>query len=249
MSRLVSDLWVRCARLFGALVVAVCLVTPAAAGPLDDGAADWADGDIEAALADWQPSADGGWGSGQIKFDVGNAFYRRGDLPRAIAYWRAAGVYRPRTSGVAHNLALARSELTGVPTPVGAPAIWMRIVTPGELGLLGLALAAFGSGLLVTRRRRKASRWPGILSSLGGTAVTLVAVWGWWAQADAPLAVVVDTPAVARSTPDAGAESRMTLESGAEVAVVQAMRGFLLVETGEAERGWIPEGSVLRVPR
>jgi hypothetical protein len=232
-----------------ALFAALCLAGPAVAGPVDAGAAAWADGDIEGALSEWQPSADGGWGSGRVKFDVGNAYYRRGDLPRAIAYWRAAGVYRPRTSGVAHNLALARSELTGVPTPVGAPAIWMRILTPGELGLLGLALATLGSGLLVTRRRRQAARWPGVLASLGGSAVVALAVWGWWAQANAPLAVVVDGPAIARSTPDAGAESRMTLEPGAEVAVVQSMRGFLLVETGEDERGWVPEGAVLRIPR
>ncbi len=224
-------------------------VPDAAAGPVADGAEAWADGDIEAALAEWTPAADAGWGSGRVKFDVGNAYYRRGDLPRAIAYWRAAGVYRPRTSGVSHNLALARSELTGVPTPIGAPAVWMRILTPGELGLLGLCIAAFGSGALVTRRRRKGAWWPGVAASLGGTMVVGIAMSGWWVQANAPLAVVVDNPAVARSTPDASADSRFTLEPGAEVGVVKAMRGFLLVETGEDERGWVPEGAVLRVPR
>lgn len=226
------------------------LCTLAWAGPVADGATAWEAGDIEAALEAWKPSADGGWGSGQVKFDVGNAYYRRGDLPRAIAYWRAAGVYRPRTSGVSHNLALARSELTGVPTPVGAPQLWMRIVTPGELGLIGLCVAGLGSTALVHRRRtREGSRLPGIGASLLGAVLVLLASWGWWVQTGMPVAVVVDAPAIGRVTPDLEAEPELTLRPGAEVAVLREMRDFLLVETGDGDRGWVPDGAVLRIPR
>ncbi|MEZ4321930.1 MAG: hypothetical protein R3F61_30945 [Myxococcota bacterium] len=220
------------------------------AGPVEDGATAWEAGDIEGALEAWKPSADGGWGSGPVKFDVGNAYYRRGDLPRAIAYWRAAGDYRPRTSGVSHNLALARSDLSGVPTPVGAPMLWMRILTPGEVGLLGLLSAMLGSAGLVARRRRKEGlRTPWVGAQLLGIALVALSSWGWWVQTSMPIAVVVDAPAVARATPDIQAEKRLTLQPGAEVAVVKEMRDFLLIETGEGDRGWVPDGAVLRVPR
>lgn len=222
----------------------------AVAGPVADGAERWADDDLVGAIELWEPAAAAGWGSGRVKFNVGNAYYRRGDLPRAIAYWRAAGFLRPRTPGVNHNLAIARSELSGVSTPAGTPSLWMQIFTPGELGLLGLFLASIGSAMLFLRRRRKeASRIPGLLVWAVGASLIGVSTWGWWQQAADPVAVVVDQAAVARDSPQMDAHSRFELEPGSEVRVVQTSGSFLLIETGDDKRGWVTDGAVLRVPR
>lgn len=226
-----------------------CLLT-AFAGPLQDGAERWSEGDLAGAIEIWEAPAQAGWGSGRLKFDLGNAYYRRGDLPRAIAWWRAAGMLRPRTSGVNHNLAIARSELSGVPTPAGSPSLWMQICTPGELGLVGWLLATVGSGLLFARRRRpENSRLPGVLIWGIGTWLVGTATWGWWVQAGDPLAVVVDGTAIVRDVPDLQAETRFTLAPGAELAVVRSAGDFLLIETGDGRRGWLPDGAVLRPPR
>lgn len=226
-------------------LVAICL-----AGPVGDGAARWQAGDMQGAIAAWQPAVDAGWGSARVKFDLGNAWYRRGDLPRALAYWRAAGHLAPREAGVSHNLAIARSELEKVPLPAGDPALWMRVVTPGELGLIGVLLTAVGSGGLVRRRRRMdGPRLPWVGLAVWGLVLGGMATWGWWAQVRTPVAVVVDRPALAREAPEASAATRIELPPGTEVAVVGVSGAFLLVETGEGERGWVPDGSVLRVPR
>jgi len=231
-------------------MIAWVVLCVAWAGSVADGASAWEDGKIDVAIEAWQPAADAGWGSGRVKFNLGNAYYRRGDLPRAIAYWRAAGQYRPRTSGVSHNIALARRDLSGVPTPVGAPMTWMRILTPGELGLLGLLFAAVGSGGLVLRRRNpEGSRLGWVGAALLGTLLVLLATWGWGVQSRSPVAVVVDGDASARATPDLAAAQSLILRPGAEVRVVQELDHFLLVETGDGDRGWIPDGAVLRVPR
>lgn len=228
-----------------AWLVGVCL-----AGPVSEGAARWEAGDMQGAIAAWQPAVDAGWGSARVKFDLGNAWYRRGDRARAIAYWRAAGHLAPREGGVSHNLALARSELEGVPSPAPDPALWMRIVTPGELGLLAIGGVFVGSAMLVRRRRSgEGSRWPGIAVGWTGLVIGSVASMGWWTQVNAPIAVVVDRPALAREAPDASSAVRETLPVGAEVAIHQVRGPFLLVETGDGDRGWVPDGAVLRVPR
>lgn len=229
----------------------IACIALALAGPVGDGATAWEAGDLEAAVAAWQPPVDAGWGSARVKYDLGNAWYRRGDLPRAIAYWRAASHLAPRESGVSFNLALARSDLpAGVPSPVGDPALWMRILTPGELGLVGVLLTAAGSLMLIRRRRARAgSRLPGVGIGALGLGLGLVATLGWLRQVDAPIAVVVDAPAQTRDAPDLSAAVRRTLPPGTEVAVVQSAGPYLLVETGEGERGWVPDGAVLRIPR
>lgn len=228
----------------------ILLVLSALGGVIDEGAARMADGDPGAAIALWEPAAQDGWGSGTLKFNLGNAYYRRGDLPRAIAYWRAAGVLRPRTSGVNHNLAIARSELTGVPTPIGTPSLWMQIVTPGELGLLGLLMASVGSSLVLLRRRRpENSRLPGLVVWGLGALLVLVSSWGWWVQSVSPVAVVVDEDAPVRDAPDLEASDRFVLVPGSEVRVVDSLGPFRLVETGEGKRGWMTDGALLQVPR
>lgn len=228
----------------------ILLLASALANPLQEGAEKWQYGDLAAAIEAWEPAAEAGWGSGRLKFDLGNAYYRRGDLPRAIAWWRAAGFLRPRTSGVNHNLAIARSELTGVPSPAPAPSLWMQIVTPGELGLVGLFLSTLGSGMVFARRRRpEASRVPSIVVWLLGTWMVLAAAWGWWVQAARPIAVVVDDDAIVRDVPDLEAVTRFTLAPGAEITVLREAGSFLLIETGDEKRGWVTDGAVFRPPR
>lgn len=229
----------------------IWLVATSLAGPVWDGATRWEAGDIEGAVAAWGPAADAGWGSARVKFDLGNAWYRRGDLPRAIAYWRAAGHLAPRESGVSRNIAIARSELPAdLPPPAGDPALWMRVLTPGELGIVAWLLTIAGSVGLVRRRRlREGSRVPWVLLAALGVALGWIATSGWWRQVQAPVGVVVDAPAQARSAPDPTAAGHLQLPPGSEVAVVGVSNGFLLVETGEGERGWVPDGAVLRVPR
>lgn len=229
------------------MIALLCLT--AFGGPVSDGAEAWEGGDIEAAIQAWQPSVDAGWGSGRVKFNLGNAYYRRGDMPRAIAYYRAAAVYRPRSPGVSHNLALARSELDGVPDPAAGGSLWMRILTPGELGILGLLLAALASGGLVLQRRQQGNRLGFAALGILGAVLATLASFGWWSQASRPLAVVVDAPAIARVIPNPGADPKHTFDPGSELAVLRVQGDFLLVESGEGERGWVPDGAVLQVAR
>lgn len=231
-------------------MIAVLLAFTAYAGPLSDGVVAFDKGDIPGAIAAWEPAVENGWGSGRLKYNLGNAYYRRGDLPRAIAYWRAAAQLRPRSNAVTDNLALARGELERVPTPAAAGAFWMRILTPGELGLLGSLLVLLGSmGLIWRARRREGSRVPWVGFGLLGWVLGILSVMGWWEQTKLPFAVVVDRPAVCRESPNLEAAQRLVLQPGAELRVVQTAGSFLLVETGDGDRGWVTDGAVFRVPR
>ncbi|MEQ1507770.1 MAG: tetratricopeptide repeat protein, partial [Myxococcota bacterium] len=124
------------------------------AGAVADGSTAFDQGNLDAAIAAWdQARADGATPSGVIEYDLGIAYYRKGDLPRSIARFRAAERLRPRDGAVQHNLALARAGLTNLATPAST-AGWRQVVTPGELGVIGILLTALGSlGILVRRVR------------------------------------------------------------------------------------------------
>jgi hypothetical protein len=212
----------------------------AAAGPVADGAAAFDEGRLDEAIAAWEAPADQGWAlSGVAHYDIGIAWYRKGDMPRAVARFRGAARLRPRDPYVHHNLALARAGLVSAPEPVGGDA-WRRVVTPGELGLLGILLAGLGSLGMVLRRTRAASAavWA------TGIGVGGIAVAGAWEAALHPVAVVVDAEAVLRDAASVEGGERFRLPPGAEVRVERSLDEFLLVEDARERRGWVARNAV-----
>ncbi len=229
-------------------MMVLLLAQLAGAGALEDGLSAFEARDLPAAVEAWE-SVDGR-GSAALHFNAGVARYRQGDMPRAVAHWRAARQQRPRDADVLHNLALARSRLKGAGgTPVGEPVGWMALVTPGELGLVSLflLLVAGGGGWAHRLGKRVASWW--VWAALGVLAVVLsiVTLDGVWAVENRPVAVVVDAPAVVRDAAAVQAKEIAVLEPGTEVAVRRQLGDFLLVSTGDGDGGWIPRDSTVLV--
>lgn len=217
----------------------------ALAGVVGDGAAAFEEGDLDRAIAAWEAAgADGAQRSGVVEYDLGVAYWRKGDLPRSIARLRAAERLRPRDGHVQHNLALARSGLEGVPVPVGPAAVWMQVLAPGEVGLLGLFVTLLGSTVLVAGAR--SARWRARGAVVLGVGLLLggLGAWGVAEHGAHPVAVVVDQDAVLRDGASVGAGERFRLSPGAEVRVVRSAGDFLLVEDGRGRRGWAARSAV-----
>jgi hypothetical protein len=209
----------------------------------------FAEGRVEDAVATWDAAA-GEEPSGVLAYDLGTAYHRMGQLPRSIAWLRAAERVRPRDGNVHHNLALARADLgTGIPEPVELPAGWMAVATPGELGLLGLLVTVVGSACAA------AARWrPARFGTLRGLAALLLAAgvvgggvgaWGAAAAIDHPVAVVAQAEVPVRDAATVDAGERFVLPAGTEVQVERSNGAFLLVEDGRGRRGWIPVNAVV----
>lgn len=216
----------------------------ALAGPVGEGATAFEEGRLDEAVATWEEAV-GGSPSGALLYNLGTAWYRKGDPARAVAYLRAAQQLRPRDGSVHHNLALARSELDRVPPPAAGAVGWSLVVTPGELGLLGVALAALGSLLLAGGVRQKS--WTGAGATAWGVGIVVGTVASVGAyQVDAhPIGVVVDHTASLRDAASLSGRPRHDLPVGSEVRVERRYGGFLLVEDGRGRRGWVADGGVV----
>ncbi len=219
--------------------ILLLLVLSGCGGAVGRGSAAIATGDLPVATQILEDAAAGGQASGAVWFDLGTAWYLRGDLPRAVACWRHAARLRPRDADVQHDLALARSQLPGTPPPSLGP-VWARLATPGELGIVGALVAAAGSALALRWRRSRGSD--------GTLAATLVAVGVFLGILGTisdvhgrahPTAVVLDAEIRARSMPQADAPERFRLPAGSEVRVERDSDDWILVSDGRARRGWV----------
>ncbi len=227
----------------------VWLLTAAAvAGSVAEGAEAFDAGRLDEAIQIWDDGA-AERPSGTILFDLGNAWYRKGDLPRAIAHYRAAQQRRPRDGDVHHNLALARSELGPVPPPVLSLRVWMSVLTVTELALIGALITALGSLLMVRSRfgrgRSAARLVGGVVAWLLGLLLVGVAVAGTFAVRAQPVAVIVEGETLVRDAASVAASERHRLKAGTEVRVQRGYGGFLLVEDSMGRRGWIAEGTAV----
>ena len=218
--------------------------TLAWAGPLKDGAQAFDDGRLDEAIEIWTGAAKRGRRSGVLEYNLGTAWLRKGEATRAIAHLRAAVRLRPRDGSVHHNLALARADVGQVPPPAPLPAAWMAVVTPGELGFLGLLVTGIGSAVAsLWRHRGRGALLLGTSGLVAGIVVGGVGAWGSYAQENHPVAVIVDGTAMLRDAASVNAGERFAVQPGTELRVERRYAGFLLVEDGRGRRGWLAEGA------
>lgn len=220
------------------------LLSVALGGPVGDGASSYAEGSLDDAIGTWE-AALGPQASGALLYNLGTAEARRGDPARAVGYLRAAQRLRPRDGSVHHNLAMARSELSGVPAPIAPPVGWALALTPGELGLLASLVTGLGSLLVVVGVRREGLTVPGSVLLGVGLVGASVASWGGWQHQQHPVGVVVDRDASLRDAASLEGRRRGELPVGSEVQVERAYGSFLLVEDGRGRRGWVPRAALL----
>lgn len=223
------------------------LVGLALAGPVEDGAAAWETGDMDGAIEAWEAGLAEGRGASDLHTNLGVAWYRKGDLPRAIAHWRQARIVSPRDPDPPHNLAVARAELEGTPGPYDPLPPWLALFTVGELGVLGtvLLLTASLGGWLAWWRRW--TGWPWVALALLGLLFGAGSVEGSRQLVRHPGAVVLDDPLGLRPDPDVSAPPTRTLAPGTELAVQRRVGSFLLVQTGDGATGFVPAASVAQV--
>jgi tetratricopeptide (TPR) repeat protein len=210
------------------------------------GNAAYAAQDYQAAVAAYEAAVRQGVGSAALFFNLGNAYFKLGDLGRAILNYERAQWLAPRDADVWANLDFARAR-AGV-SACTAP-LWERIAFPlahawSPMGLrYGFTIAyllAVGALTLSFLHQRWQTWWRWLAFAAGGVALLLGASWvgrSWWHPAEAQ-AIALE-PAAARFAPESGATEHFQLRAGMRVEVRERRGTWLLVERCDGRRGWV----------
>jgi len=207
------------------------------------GSAAYEAGDYPAAIHAYQQLVDSNVVDPVVFYNLGNAYFRNGDLGRAIANYERALQLEPGMDAAKHNLAnalrLTERSLARPRPPEWQQALffWHDGLAPGTVRRAALGLWVLFWAMLALRLWRPL---PYLRLGAGGV-LALAMLFGassWIKASPTPLAVAVaDTVPVRFGTSEAETV-RFELHAGDRVLVDRIEDAWMRVTTAGGERGW-----------
>ncbi len=216
-------------------------------------------GDFAQAARLYQQLVDDGYTDSGVFYNLGNAYFKQGDLGRAVLSYRRAALLAPRDADIRANLALARSQTVdqlkdsqrpGIPAQLAALA--SRWLTLNELAGISLGLWSLGLLLLIlylnsrpNTQRREGLQYGLILLSLLFVATVLAFGSRLYLARHQPEAVVVASQIDVTSGPGNQYVVEFTLHGGTEVNLIETRDTWSrLALPGGDLQGWVPSSAV-----
>lgn len=203
----------------------------------------------EAATA-YEKLAQSGSVSSALYFNLGNAYFKSGQLGHALAAYHQAEKLSPRDPEVRANLQFVRGQVQG---PTLAPTGLQRRLASlsiNEWAALTAALFWLSLSLLVLIQFRPAWKQPlrnFLLSSGVATLIVGACLAAAWANGSAPAVIVVSHDAVLHNGPLDEAPGNLTVHDGAELSVLDTKSGWLQVSLDGNRVGWVKRDQVVLI--
>ena len=221
------------------------------------GVAAYTEGDFASALQDWEEVRSAGLMSRELYYNLGNAYFKNGEIAPAILWYERALKLDPSDADVRHNLEYTRSltqdRIEEVPEIFfeqwgHAMCYLLPSNTWAVLCLVFLA-AAVAMALLYllgsTAGRRRVGFFVGI-------ACLVFAFLGWdfaqWQRQEALAqnrAIVMRPVSSVKSSPSAeSAKDLFILHEGTRVKILDNVGSYTNIELGDGRQGWLPSADI-----
>lgn len=211
------------------------------------------DGDFAGAVDAYEAVMSAGFESAELHYNLGNAYFKSGELGRSILEWERALALSPGDGDAQANLELARSLTQDAVEPLprfwllSALSWWVRLLPRGLLILLVGGAWLTGGVAVVTRilaRSPDVQRWAGWLAV---AAAVVVAVFGTnlavreLSLGQPERAVILADAVPVRSAPsDEDDLTLFEIHEGTSVRVEQRTGMWAEVVLDDGKVGWVP---------
>ena len=211
------------------------------------------EGKFTEAVAAYEKMFRQGQASPALYFNLGNAFFKAGQVGRAVFNYRLAERLAPRDPDVRANLKFARSSVATGATP--APSWWQRWTSRlrlDEWTLLTSGALWIWLGLLTLGQWRPALRksLSGYTATTGVGAVLLALCLGLetYNRFAVKSVIVAVREAVVRYGPWNESSNYFTVRDGMELAVLDSKGEWVQVSDRAKRIGWLRREQVLFLP-
>ncbi len=191
--------------------------------------------------------------SASIYYNLGNCYYKKGEIARAVLNYERAARLAPRDADVRFNLELARSKTVDkiIPESEMFFVTWYRALVSSmradewghiAVGAFCLMLISVGIYLFSTRLQlKKIGFFVAILMLLTTVVTNIFAYQQRQLALHRTHAVVMQSPVVVRSTPNDSGTELFVLHEGTHVTIVDdSMKEWCEIRLADGKQGWMP---------
>ena len=211
------------------------------------------------ALSSYVDLVDRGAWSSELYYNLGNAYFRSGDLGRALLSYKRAAQIDPGDGDIRANLDLVRGRTVDQLGPGDEPRLapFARAIrTSITAGGIGSAALVLWTGTILLsflfwrigpgRARRWVRNTLAVVTPLLALALFALVATSYADDPNAGVVVADEVPLF--SGPGESYIRELTLHSGTEVAIVETRNGWLRIAVpGGETQGWAPGDAIDRV--
>jgi tetratricopeptide (TPR) repeat protein len=205
----------------------------------------------DSALVVYEDLLNQGYHNAVLYYNIGNVYYKKNDVARAILYYEKAFLLNPHDSDIQHNLDFARAQQVDKIESLGRgfvkswyarlyrlfnPNVWIVLsIISFLLFLSGLALFFFSSKLVY----RKSGFFIGIFLFLV-SLVSYISAQSRYTELTAhEYAIVVEPTVSIKTEPLETSKDLTVIHGGLKVKIIQEKQDWLLIRLSDGNKGWI----------
>ena len=208
------------------------------------------EGNYEKAVEEYSAILNGGEYSMKLYYNLANAYFKLGEMGKAILYYNKALRIAPSQEDIRHNLALAEAQTKDriVAIPEFFVNRWLRTVRNSmscmawsilSLVSLGVLLVCAIQFHLASRiRLRKAGYYGALCAFVLFVATTAFAVSSRNDMLSHNEAIVMGTAISVKSSPDRSATDLFVLHEGTKVKILTEVDEWVEVVIADGKKGW-----------
>lgn len=196
-----------------------------------------------------------GYVNGILYYNLGNAYYKSGNIPRAILNYERAHRLMPDDDDLRHNLQLANLILTDRIEPAPRLFLWdYWDAVKNWFSFQGLTLTVYlgfiliiSSGAAVILARTYALRKTAVLMGTGAALFFMFVLSLFIARAKdldrSDEAIVIVQIVTIKNSPDAKSSDAFVLHGGVKVEVIDRLNDWVKIRLADAKVGWMEAGA------
>jgi len=208
-------------------------------------------GKYEEAIKQYEGLLEEGYQSAELHYNLGNAFFKKQQLAKAVLHFEKAAVRSPRDKDIQYNLSIVKNKLPDQFEMIPAFFIsrwWASlrsVVGPTGWGIIGLLFLWTGIGGLIlwfrggNRKIRKQGFTIGVI-------LTLLSIIPFSLGFDAAKTIKHSTRGVImvaeielKSAPDEVSKAILTLHAGTTISILDEIGSWKKIRLSNGEEGWL----------
>lgn len=219
----------------------------------------YSEGRYDKAIESYQEILASGYSSPALYYNLGNSYYKKNEITRAIINYERALLLAPGDDDIKYNLNIANQLVVDKinALPEFFLTKWIRQLrmglSPNQWGIISLSCFLFTGIFFLLFYFLRSRPWRRFLFF---TSILMLLISGTSLAfglkqnqqfTERNTAIILSPTVTGKSSPDESGTDLFVLHEGVKVWITDHLNGWLEIELADGNKAWIPENSLERI--